>query len=340
MSHTPRISVPMRSLTMFAIALLSACAELDTGEAQVEQALGCGKFECGGNGPVAGGMPFYELDMTGVLPSQTSKLRIVSFVDSFNAPLKLDVVGFRLRGIRPNNAIVIGPALVGAKIVIQSMTSPTQYRITIDSVINIQHYWELGDDGTTIPSYGMSVVQIGGGARREPLCKIPNEDTIMFQAGPYDALIYRGDRYDRDTGAIYATGAATGNWFNIACLGDTLAKLLVTRHAEPAQNATHLTSMNQRTAMLRMFRADYCGDGTPQTTAGTPIDFANPGGWNVLDEALTPANIEAIWNAGGAVCMNQQRHPEIVSPCKLPAPCTAAQIAAPFASGEIVTLIP
>jgi hypothetical protein len=59
-------------------------------------------------------------------------------------------------------------------------------------------------------------------------------------------------------------------------------------------------------ACTRMARADYCGDGTPWTVAGTPIDI-----YDALDPQLevseTDWDIEAEWNPNGAYCLNDIR---------------------------------
>ncbi len=65
-----------------------------------------------------------------------------------------------------------------------------------------------------------------------------------------------------------------------------------------------LTDYHQ--ACTRMARADYCGDGTPWTVEGTPIDL-----WDHLTPSIeTPTTnwtIEAEWNPDGAFCVDDIR---------------------------------
>jgi hypothetical protein len=157
---------------------------------------------------------------------------------------------------------------------------------------------------------------------------------------PYHALIFRGDRYDAETGDVIATGEEAGPWFNIACAGDALSKILVIRHAEAANVAAFPTSSGQREAALRMFRADYCGAGEPNTVLGTPIDWANVGGWNHLNQPVTLDNVEAIWRETGAVCVS---NPRVIAledlACDIPT-CTQDQIDHWQQYGDLVTINP
>ena len=333
------VYTPMMMRLAPTILLLAACATDAPEESATTQSVGCGKFLCGSNSPHAGALEFYELALDGT-PAPENQLSITSFKDKFGVPMTIDVAGFRLRGIKPGNVIVGGQGLVGAKLVIGSTLVAVDYEVTIDSVVSTQKYYELGDDMiTTLPSYGMTIRDLTNGGRPQRLCPLPHNDSQTYQAGPYDALIYRGDRYDRTTGEVYATGAASGRWFNIACAGDSLSKILITRHAEAASDALHVTTANQRTAMVRMFRADYCGDAIPHTVLGTPLDWANAGGWNFILAPLTSTNIEAIWNHAGAVCLSHPRLPPGPLWCT-PPPCTAAQIANWKLHGDLVSALP
>ncbi|MCA9700567.1 MAG: hypothetical protein KC431_23780, partial [Myxococcales bacterium] len=62
--------------------------------------------------------------------------------------------------------------------------------------------------------------------------------------------------------------------------------------------------------------ADYCGTGHSYTADGTPMDWENQGGTVVPGG---PGDLEAYWNANGALCLDQ---PRLVDPaevdCSLP----------------------
>jgi hypothetical protein len=327
--------------------LLAACAEpaeLDVDE--VEQAAACSnKFYCGPNTPKLGILSFFELDMTGASPAPTTGVQLESFEDGAGATLKLDVAGFHLRGIRPNGAIVQGNApapwgLLNAKLTIKRGT--LKFVVTINSVTTNQHFYEGAGIAVpaAFPSYGMTFVEVGvAGTKPKNLCNVPHNDTIMFPVAPYEVLISRGNRYNPSTGEIYATGPATGSWFNVACTGDAISKVEVIGYNEVVDAAGLSSDQPQRTAAVHAIRAGYCGDGVAYTQSGTWIDIANAGGWLTQSSVLDATNIEAIWNEDGAVCLTHQRVPAAVVGCKIDA-CTAAQIADPFAYGELVTLIP
>jgi hypothetical protein len=318
------------------VALAGCVTDLET--SQTEQGLGCTKYICGNNSPILGGLPFFELDETGVTPAPDSGLRIVGFW-KWGFPLAVDVSGARLTGITAWGATVQGNGLVGAVLHVQNAQGVT-YRISIDSVTvpPVQPYWELGADGTMLESYGLSYTVLGQAGRPRRVCPI-QAPTTEWTTPPYHALIFQGDRIDADTGRVVATGAAAGPWFNVACAGDVLAKLLVIRHAEAAQDAAHTTSPLQRTAAIRMFRADYCSDG-PNTALGVPLDWANVGGWNVLGQAATEDNVEAVWRGHGAVCLTNPRYIDLDDvTCDLD-PCTEDQIDNWQDYGDFITINP
>ena len=53
-----------------------------------------------------------------------------------------------------------------------------------------------------------------------------------------------------------------------------------------------------------MLRADYCGDGTPHTINGTPINLYDNAGVQLDTEAWP---VDAEWGTDGALCVNHTR---------------------------------
>jgi hypothetical protein len=106
---------------------------------------------------------------------------------------------------------------------------------------------------------------------------------------------------------VIATGAASRGWINIACAGTALAKLFLVRHTEASQEVR--TTRAERQAMLKMFTADVCGDGTSFTVHGQPLFWADVKGITRFPDA--PASIEAVWSAKGAVCLERPRRSEL-----------------------------
>lgn len=58
-------------------------------------------------------------------------------------------------------------------------------------------------------------------------------------------------------------------------------------------------------AVVRMVRADYCGDGRSWTKPGTPIQLADV--WEIHDFSSQLGLTEALWGVGGAICLSHPR---------------------------------
>lgn len=87
-----------------------------------------------------------------------------------------------------------------------------------------------------------------------------------------------------------------GDVVTLACRDDVLAKCVEWGY-EPWLSEKH-AELHQ--ACTRMARADYCGDGTPMTIDGTPIDV-----YDTLDIQVqeTKWPVEAEWGPDGATCI-------------------------------------
>lgn len=329
---------------IFVCVLLAACAESVDVDVVEQEAACSNKFYCGPNTPKLGVLSFFELDMTGATAAPTTGVVLAKFEDGAGVAMKLDVDGVRLRGIRPNGTIVQGglPAPAGlrdAKLTIKR--GAQTFIVKITSVSTNQHFYEGAGVAVpaAFPSYGMTVTEVGVASKPKNLCEVPHNDTTMFPVAPYEVLVSRGNRYNPSTGEVYATGAGTGTWFNMACTGDAISKVEVIGYNQLVHAAGLPSTKEQRTAATHAIRAGYCGDGIAYTKTGTWIDIANAGGWLTQAAVLDATNIEAIWNEHGAVCLTNKRLPLAVVGCQID-PCTAVQIADPFSYGELVTLIP
>jgi hypothetical protein len=185
-----------------------------------------------------------------------------------------------------------GSDLVGLKLYLRDATGA-------ESVI------EFAGTGTTafwagpagsVPTYTLSYTSATQ-SDPQPLCT----------ANSNDAIIFAGDRYDAEHKTVIATGDVTAGWFNIACSGTALAKLHLTRHTEASQ--VMKTTAVERQAMLKMFTADVCGDGTSFTVHGQPLLWADA---NHLTSFGQPAaTLEAVWTERGAMCLDTPRRPEL-----------------------------
>jgi hypothetical protein len=138
------------------------------------------------------------------------------------------------------------------------------------------------------------------------------EPKPLCTAGLNEAIVFTGDRYDAGSKTVIATGAATRGWINIACASTALAKLFLVRHTEASQEVP--TTRAERQAMLKMFTADVCGDGTSFTVHGQPLFWSDVKGITRFPDA--PMTLEAVWNEQGAVCMEQPRRSNLAADIK------------------------
>jgi hypothetical protein len=119
-----------------------------------------------------------------------------------------------------------------------------------------------------------------------------------------------------------------GSDFTFACEGFVLAKCVHAGYkpwakstCKPGQEGCREVSLEPyHRACVRMFRADYCGDGASYTLDGTPINLYDGIGIQT-DDADWP--FEAEWTPAGARCAKRKRIPDLPDP-----PCWA-RLAAP-----------
>jgi hypothetical protein len=247
--------------------------------------------------PVAAGTPsssgraFHELNVKG-LPNAAG-FSIVGARRAENA-YSLDIVGFALvaRPRAPRAPALTGSELVGLELELRDAAG----RRSAVQIAGIDEttYWAGPAD--TLPTYRLTFTSTTH-AVPQPLCT----------AGENEAFLFGGDRYDADRKTVTATGPATADWFNIACAGTALAKLHLTRHTEASQVVK--TTAVERQAMLKMFTADICGDGTAFTVHGEPLLWADAN--QLTSFATRPASLEAVWTDRGAVCLDAPRRPEL-----------------------------
>ncbi len=65
------------------------------------------------------------------------------------------------------------------------------------------------------------------------------------------------------------------------------------------------TTLKERTAMLKMFTADYCGTGQSFTVDGMPLSYDDSNHW--YRYASGYSSQEALWSSEGAVCLDNPR---------------------------------
>ena len=86
----------------------------------------------------------------------------------------------------------------------------------------------------------------------------------------------------------------------------------------PWNSAQELALYN---ACLHLVRADYCGDGTPHTGDGVPIDLYDRLGIRKRAPGATTLQFEAAWGPRGAICVRRVRLHELYSLDRLRVEC-------------------
>jgi hypothetical protein len=220
--------------------------------------------------------------------------------------------GVQLNGVQLNGVQVVGGQLVGTRSDTGEALSGEDFEgATLQGVLS---------DGSTVPLMIEVVdttsdpqllnytVRYWGGSSWRSLCG-------EAAGAPVQALALHG-RWD------LSSGTSTGGdyidelgLFTFACHGAALAKC-VTLGYKPWQTMTECTSMECREvpmralhqACTRMIRADYCGDGTPHTRTGVPINVWDA--LNVQQRADTQGAWlkDAEWSSEGAVCIEHLRY--------------------------------
>ncbi len=260
----------------------------------------CPKLGCSSNSPYLGAVSFHELDATG-MAANAEGIRIVSFTKEGRS-LGLEVEGAALVGNQARGRALRGHALVGAEIGLLGGNG-TRYTVRVTGV-GRQAYWQ-GPAGS-VETYRLVWRELGSAQHFQPLCGtrfVDGEGHPRLLDGG-DAILFAGDRYDAATLSVSASDpVAAGPWFNIACTGNALSKLVLNRHASVSDVSG--TTREQRQAMLKMYTSDVCGTGTASTIQGVPMRWVAANGWS------SPAGNfpveEARWDENGAVCLNVHR---------------------------------
>ncbi|MBZ5714219.1 ADYC domain-containing protein [Nannocystis pusilla] len=150
----------------------------------------------------------------------------------------------------------------------------------------------------------------------------PNGDVWFYDISVQDNETSQWSSLCNDHNGQPTQAIAIANWWNpttgarvddptavtFACRDAVLAKCVEWGY-RPWATVGGVGLADHHQACTRLARADYCGDGTPHTFTGTPID---------VFDALTPAiqspatldrqswGIEAEWGPNGAVCIGDQ----------------------------------
>jgi hypothetical protein len=184
---------------------------------------------------------------------------------------------------------VSGTGLIGAQL---TLTQASPFKIF---VLTMEDIYPVSTPGGDVLAYDISVHDVFAQVT-ESLCSLNDEPVPMIPLNNHwDAVT--GDRIDATPGAV-----------TFACHGGALAKCVEWGYL-PWATRDDVSLAEHHQACTRMVRADYCGDGTPHTFNGTPIDIfdgLNPQIQESATLSLTNWGIEAEWGPEGVVCVGAQ----------------------------------
>jgi hypothetical protein len=314
-----------------AVGVLGACTSTVESVGSVSSAMNCSYQGCGANAATVGdGIVFDEIDASGQL-ADPSGLQLVGAWAAGGRPVSIDVVGDQLRATAldyPTDTYAT-PQQLQDMVLRLSHTDGAEYELRINFV-SMTTYWTVrpGD----IPVYQLYVrkTKLSGSGLPEseldppgpgrPICTGKNLDTAAeTQALPYGALMFAGDRFDDGHKTVTLVPAPDPaqppgpRWFNLACIGTSMAKMHFLRHTTAgsfSNNGTPVsTTPAQRQAMLKMLTADYCGNGHSFTVNGRPLAYQDSMDWYTLYRVDLERldDFEAVWGPNGAICLSQPR---------------------------------
>jgi hypothetical protein len=271
----------------------------------------CSTWDCNKNHPELTGFPIPELNENG-LPAELG-MRIVSFRSASNQSFKFDVTRGEIRGLDAmGNVALVGEDLRYSELTVTN--GEVIWYIKIHDFNPIMFYWA---GPGYVPAYHLLYRREGDPSRWTNVCSqppIPSEDPQWQGGFETFALLIDDERYDRDKITVKPDDADAQGWFNIACAGTALAKMVLL-HADPKLPPGHPyhTTKAQRTATLKMITADYFGTGQSFTQAKQPLWWTSAMGWHPLKAVQNDSNPEAAWTETGARCLTAPRllnHPD------------------------------
>jgi len=198
--------------------------------------------------------------------------------------------GINPNGINPNGTPTgiagTGAPLTGAGVVGSTWTGHLSDGNTV--AIRVDEAMQGTGTNTDVWSYRMSVS--ADGAWR-PLCLDPagNPSFADSVRGTWNLAqgVPGGGSYHPETAH-----------FTIACRGSSIAKCVELGYKPWTGNVRELASC------VRALRADYCGDGTPYTVNGTPVNIFDNVGLQFDTADWVP---EAEWTPDGATCVSKKK---------------------------------
>ncbi len=135
-----------------------------------------------------------------------------------------------------------------------------------------------------------------GTSSKVPTCELDPDDGGVWMVLHNDFIIDQltGEVVDRDNTVVFA------------CLSSAMGKPARYNLAPGNPNPIGFDDLSDYQAAVRMYRADYCGDGGSYTLPGKSITFRDYMGLN--DHVANPGWVtESQWSSEGALCVNKIR---------------------------------
>ncbi len=304
--------IPTTVVTALAsVLLLSGCEEP---EEVVTQRLGysdkdCSRWRCGYNTSEINGKSLQDLHLDG-LPNNDG-VKLVGFiptqgiVTSLLFPYKLGVDGDEL--VATNGFKTLrGHGLVGSTLLIRA-----ELGLVLPVVIaGYEEVESWATPGESVAAYSLIYVDLDS-LLDTSICKGTLLDPLQASV-----VILAGERYDLESKTVLTD---QDGWITLACAGSAGAKMALMGYGPNGSfNGQDAATPEQRQATLKMITGDYCGGGDSYTEDGTPLNWQNATGTVSFDDPES-SQIEAIWTANGAVCLDAPRVVDIEDvACDLP----------------------
>ncbi len=351
-------------VSFLAVAAGAGCVfneQLTEGEESQALKNQCDDWFCGQNSPVILNHGFSDLRIDHAENAQG--FAFWKLVDAQGVEWELHVNNAEIWGKSlTGSGLLTNQHLVGSRIWVRYRGS-AMYIIEISEVGPAQ-FWAALPNGThpTTPSYTLRWAPFDittGVGHFEDLCSNPPDSDNVGETLGIDVhrtVVFEGDRFDSVTKK--ATGY-DGRYFNLGCAGSLLAKMHLSGHTTASSAWGYATTIYEKTAMIKMLSADYCGDGSAFTVAGEPLYWADD---RSTMQAFGKGDVEARWSHKGALCLNKPRvlvnptdlskqtfgwdydafQAELIAACggkdRVPPPCTDTELVAK--PGHLVSVNP
>jgi len=308
--HNQTLLKGARSLGMIAMACSGACEEATTDDAVATRSEQLNGIRLNGirlNGIRLNGIRLNGTPLNGGDPSEY-----------------IEVLGIALKGQATGTA----SWLVGSQLHIQSSSGPVLSGAGLDKATIEFDVLETGKGKKfkTVKFEGYGLLAPGSDVATFSL-KLKDGGWHSLCENNTDVILL-GDLWDPASGDRITGAPADALTF--ACRGDALAKC-VEEGYRPWASVAGTSLRDHHQACTRMLRADYCSDGVPHTSDGTPIHVLDALGIQTAEPGIDYV-VEAEWGPDGATCLNaaNTRLPGVIVDCGLPA-CGAS-----FTSGGLI----